>query len=263
MPARVFAVTRAVLRGALVIVHLVIGLLMAVAAGLDFFEWLDRARLAGWWHRVLLRILGVHVRRHGQPTTAAHLSVANHISWLDIPVINASEPVRFVAKSEIRNWPLAGWLATAAGSFYLRRGKGDSPRLLDRLSVYLRNGGSVALFPEGTTTDGSGMLRFHARMFAPAIEARCAVQPIALRYDGVDGRAIAPFIGDDDLLHHVLRVLMVARLDVEVTYCAPIEANGRERTDLANAAQAGIEQALGLQPNPVAASTAPPIAAAA
>lgn len=262
MPARLFAVVRAILRGTLVIVHLGIGLSMATIVSLDFFERLDRARLAGWWHRVLLRILGIRVRRHGQPVASAHLSVANHISWLDISVINASEPVRFVAKSEIRQWPLAGWLATAAGSFYLRRGKGDAPRLVDRVSVYLRNGGSVALFPEGTTTDGSSMLRFHARMFAPAVKARCAVQPIALRYHAADGRVVAPFVGDDDLLRHVLRVLQVPRLDVELRYCAPIEASGRERSELANAAQAAIEQALGLWRDvPVAGYR--PIAAAA
>src|SRR3546814_8709997 len=91
----------------------------------------------------------------------------------------------------IRDWssdvcssdlPLAGWLASAAGSFYLRRGKGDAPRLVDRLATYLRDGGSVALFPEGTTSDGRNMRRFQGRMFAAAIEARCKVQPIALRY---------------------------------------------------------------------------------
>lgn len=262
MPTRLFAVIRAILRGTLVIVHLVIGLLMATITCFDFFERLDRARLAGCWHRALLRILGVHVQCNGQSVPSPHLSVANHISWLDIPVINASEPVRFVAKSEIRHWPLAGWLATAAGSFYLRRGKGDAPRLVDRLSVHLRNGGSIALFPEGTTTDGSNMLRFHARMFAPAIKARCAVQPIALRYHSIEGRAVAPFVGDDDLLSHVLRVLQVPQLNVDLTYCAPIEANDRERSELANAAQTAIEQALDLR-GEVSASLYQPIAAAA
>jgi 1-acyl-sn-glycerol-3-phosphate acyltransferase len=242
-------------------VHLSVGLLMALVVSIDFFELLDRARLAGWWHRQLLAILGIRVRRHGRPVAAAHLSVANHISWLDIPVINAGEPVRFVAKSEIRSWPLAGWLATASGSFYLRRGKGDGPRLTERLTTYLRAGGNVALFPEGTTTPGVGVLRFHARMFGPAIDARCAVQPIALRYrKTADGRDIAPFVGDDDLLRHLLRVLREPGIDVDVTYCAPIQALGRERAELAAATQAAIEQAL-RQP-PSAIDQRAPIAAA-
>src|SRR3546814_15332278 len=76
--------TRALLRGTLAIAHLLIGLLMALVASVDPFDLLNRARLAGSWHRGLLRVLGVRVRRHGQPVASAHLSVANHISWLDI-----------------------------------------------------------------------------------------------------------------------------------------------------------------------------------
>lgn len=262
MSGMVIALARTLLRTTVLIAHLVVGLLMALVVSLDFFEVLDRAWLAGWWHRRLLGVLGIHVHRHGAPVAGAHLSVANHISWLDIPVINASEPVRFIAKSEIRHWPLAGWLATAAGSFYLRRGKGDAPRLMDRLSTYLRTGGAIALFPEGTTTAGIGLLRFHGRMFAPAIEARCAVQPIALHYRATpDGRAVAPFVGDDDLLRHLLRVLREPRLDVDITYCEPIQALGRERAELATTAQTRIEQALKLTPKTLERPT--PMAVAA
>lgn len=233
------------------LLHLLIGLLLAVLAGLDYFEKLDRGRLAGWWHRRVLRILAVRVHRQGGPAAGAHLSVANHVSWLDIPVLGAIEPLRFVAKSEIRHWPLAGWLASAAGSFYLRRGKGDTPRLLERLGVWLRSGGVIGLFPEGTTTDGTALLRFHARLFAPAIEARCPVQPVALRYrPDAEGRSIAPFVGDDDLLRHVLRVLCAPRLDVEVIYGAPIDSRAGERTELASRAHAAIAQALGLPAAP-------------
>lgn len=262
MPERLSGTVRAVLRGALLIVHLLIGLLMALVASVDFFDVLNRARLAGAWHRVLLGILGVRVRRHGASVAGAHLSVANHISWLDISIINACEPVRFVAKAEIRSWPLAGWLASAAGSFYLRRGKGDAPRLMDRLSTYLRSGGSVALFPEGTTTDGRSMLRFHARMFAPAIDARCTVQPIALRYHPVGGRELAPFVGDDDLLHHVLRLLSAPRLDADIAYCTPIDAQNCERGALAEAAQVAIRHALGTQHERATTEPAPMAAAA-
>src|SRR3546814_1557129 len=135
-------------------------LLMALVASVDPFDLLNRARLAGSWHRGLLRVLGVRVRRHGQPVASAHLSVANHISWLDISIINACEPVRFVAKAEIRDWPLAGWLAPAAGSFYLRRGKGDAPRLVDRLATYLRDGGRVPLFrSEEPTSELQSLMR--------------------------------------------------------------------------------------------------------
>ena len=201
MPRSLMASLRTLWRSAGVIALLFIGLAMALLVTLDFPERLDRLKLAGWWHRRLLALLGLRVRVSGTPVVGAHLSVANHVSWLDIPLMGAVEPLRFVAKSEIRQWPLAGWLATAAGSFYIRRGKGGARPMLDRLSVYLRNGGAVVLFPEGTTTDGRQVLPFHARLFGAAIEAHCPVQPVARRYHPTaDGRHVAPFIGDDDLV---------------------------------------------------------------
>src|SRR3546814_12485308 len=88
------------------------------------------------------------------------------------------------------------------------------------------------------------MRRFQGRMFAAAIEARCKVQPIALRYHPVDGRDLAPFVGDDDLLRHVLRLLRAPRIDADITYCPPIDARGCERTTLADSAPAPIEHVL-------------------
>lgn len=241
------ATLRTLWRGTGVASHLGVGLLMAMLVAVDLGERLDRLAMAGWWHRRLLRILGLRIAVRGTPAEGAHLTVANHVSWLDIPLMGSIEPLRFIAKSEIRNWPLAGSLATAAGSFYIRRGKGGSRPLLDRLSVYLRGGGAVVLFPEGTTTDGTRVLPFHARLLATAVEAKCAVQPVALRYmPAPDGRRVAPFIGDDDLLRHVLRVLREPCIEVEVIYCPPLDSQGRERTELALAAQTAIEIELGL-----------------
>ncbi|MGH8444574.1 MAG: lysophospholipid acyltransferase family protein [Solimonas sp.] len=241
------ALLRTVWRSASVIVLVLAGLLMSLAVTVDVAEWLNRLKMAGWWHRRLFAILGIRVTVHGTPLAGAHLTVSNHVSWLDIPLMGSIEPLRFIAKSEIRNWPLAGWLATGAGSFYIRRGKGGARPLLDRLTVYLRNGGAIVLFPEGTTTDGKQVLPFHARMFAAAIEAPCPIQPVALRYHPTaDGRHIAPFIGNDDLLRHVLRVLREPRLDIDVTYCPPLNVDGYERAELAIHAQRAIERALGL-----------------
>lgn len=247
MPQRSLGAGRRMLRAALLIAHLLVGLLLALAVSIDRFEWVDRPRVASWWHRHLLAILGIRVQRRGSAPDAAHLSVANHVSWLDIPVICAAEPIRFIGKSEIRRWPLAGWLATASGTFYLRRGKADAQRLIAGLVACLQHGGSVALFPEGTTTSGDRLLRFHPRMLGPAIEAGCIVQPIALRYrPTADGRMLAPFVGDDDLLSHLLRLLREPQLDAELIYCAPIAHTGRSRAELAEAARAAIAQALGL-----------------
>src|SRR3546814_14133083 len=120
--------------------------------------------------------------------------------------------------------------ALPIGSFYLRRGKGDAPRLVDRLATYLRDGGSVALFPEGTTSDGRNLRRFHGRMFAAALEARCKVQPGALRYHPVDRRDLAPIVGDDDLRRPVLRLLGAPGIDPDQSYCLPLNAHAAGRT---------------------------------
>lgn len=241
---------RLVWRSLRLLPHLLLGLAMAALVGVDFGNRLDRPRLARWWHRHLLRILGLRIELRGQPLQGAHISVANHVSWLDIPLLGSLAPTRFIGKAEIRSWPVAGWLATASGTYYLRRGKGGARPLLDRLVPALQNGGTVTLFPEGTTTDGTQLLPFHARLFGAAIEARCPVQPVALQYaPDRDGRLIAPFIGDDDLLRHLLRVLRAPGLRVTVTYGDALSPAG-DRDALAIQAQAAIAAQLAIEPSP-------------
>jgi 1-acyl-sn-glycerol-3-phosphate acyltransferase len=197
----------------------------------------------------MLDIFNIEVRVHGAPVRGARMTVANHVSWLDIPLMSSSELTRFVSKSEVRNWPVAGWLADAAGTFYIQRGKGGARPLLDQLTPHLAAGGSVTIFPEGTTTDGSKVLDFHPRLFAAAIDAGCVVQPVAIRYGcSVDGKNLAPFIGDDDLVSHIWRLLREPELCAQLVYCAPITARGLERDALAAAAQASIHNALALLP---------------
>lgn len=237
---------RLLVRGALLIAHLLFGMLLCALMKLNVGGWLAPEPLTQFWNRHLLKILGLRITRRGQAVAGARITVANHVSWLDIPLLAASEPTRFIAKSEIRHWPVAGWLANAAGSFYIRRGRGGARPLLERLTPHLRNGGAVTLFPEGTTTNGRQVLGFHARLFASALEAGCWVQPVALRYGrGDDGSDVAPFIGDDDLFSHILRVLREPQMQVQILYCTPIKAVGLDRDELAQRAQAAVSRALG------------------
>ncbi|MGH8456757.1 MAG: lysophospholipid acyltransferase family protein, partial [Stenotrophobium sp.] len=104
------------------VIHILVGLILAAAVELDWRQRLKRERLMSWWCAVLLDILGIQLSVHGSAHDGAHMTVANHVSWLDIIVIGACEPTRFVAKSEIRHWPVAGWLANGTGAFYIRRG---------------------------------------------------------------------------------------------------------------------------------------------
>lgn len=238
-PNGILTLLRAQFRALRIVIHIVSGLLLALAVSLDRGNRLSPERITHWWNRVLLTILNIRCVQRGQSAGGARLTVANHVSWLDIPVIAASEATRFVSKSEVQHWPVAGWLADAAGTFYIGRGKGRARPLLDKLTPHLAQGGSVVIFPEGTTTDGSQVLDFHARLFGAAIEASCPVQPIALRYSRAHtGENIAPFIGDDDLVSHIWRLLKEPQLIAEISYCAPVRAD--ERDALANAARVAI-----------------------
>jgi 1-acyl-sn-glycerol-3-phosphate acyltransferase len=247
-PALGRSTLRAVLRAARVLLHLLVGLALALLVALPGGRRLPRERLTGWWNAQLLAILHVRVRRFGHPAPEARMLVANHVSWLDIPVIVANVETRFVSKAEVRDWPLAGPLATAAGTFYLRRGAGGTRHLIHALSEHLKRG-RVTVFPEGTTTDGRTVLRFQPRLFAAALAAGCPVQPVALRYGRTaDGEDIAPFIGEQTLTSHLWRLLKERTLDVELIYCPALQPQaGQDRASLAAAAQAAIAAALAPQ----------------
>lgn len=228
-----------------VLLLLAVALFLAALLVLGPLRRIGAERLARTWSRWLLAALNMHVVVRGRPGTGPRLTVANHVSWLDIPVIASLEATRFVSKSEVGDWPIAGTLAKAAGTFFIRRGKGGAGPVLRDLTPHLAAGGSVVLFPEGTTTDGRGVRAFHPRLFEAAILARSGVQPIALQYGPAsDGGDIAPFIDDMDLVSHLLRVLREPRLTVHVTYFAPIPAAGRTRDALAEAARDLIMTAL-------------------
>ncbi|MDN5874258.1 MAG: 1-acyl-sn-glycerol-3-phosphate acyltransferase, partial [Sinobacteraceae bacterium] len=195
----------------------------------------------------LLQLLHVRIRQRGHPPTTAHLMVANHVSWLDISIIVASVETRFVSKAEVRSWPLAGWLATAAGTFYLQRGAGKTRTLVWALRDHLRNAGHVTIFPEGTTTEGERLLRFQSRLFAAAIDADCGVQPIALSYGrAASGENIAAFVGQQSLVANLWRLLQERELTVEVTFCTPLAADHADRGTLALSAHCAIAAALEL-----------------
>jgi len=234
---------RTLLKTILLIAHLAVGVMLAAAISIDLRRKLEPEKLAKWWSVRALRILDVEVVVHGRGIAGPRVLVANHISWLDIPVIAALEETRFVAKSEVREWPIAGWFAIAAGTFFIRRGKGGAKPLLAKALPHLRSGGSFVFFPEGTTTAGNSVLKFHPRLFAAAIDANCPVQPIALRYELTPrGEAVAPFIGDDDLFSHILRVLRTPSLAVQISYCPAIAPHAMDRDAIAQQAHAAISR---------------------
>mgnify|MGYP000137204179 CR=1 FL=1 len=233
-------------------------LLGLVALGLGLAAWVSlrerlpgadvtplRQRLTRWWLARLCAALPFEVRVSGEAPRQPMLWVANHVSWTDIPLLGALAPLTFLSKAEVRAWPLAGWLAEKAGTLFIRRGSGDSTLLARQLHRHLEAGRQLLIFPEGTTTDGQQVRTFHGRLLTGAIEAGVPLQPVAIRYRR-DGEIdlIAPFIGDDDLPSHLLRLFRAERAVVEIQLLTPIASHGQERNALARQAQRAVQVAL-------------------
>ncbi len=186
------------------------------------------------WAQGLLRVLGLTVQVRGEPVALGPaLIVANHISWLDILALHAGRHCRFVAKSDVHHWPLIGRMATGAGTLYIEReSRRDALRVVHHMADSLRAGQVLAVFPEGTTSDGVSLLPFHANLLQAAIAADAPVQPVALGYiDRATGqRSLAPlYIGDDTLVGSVWRTLISAPITVTLHYGVPQTCDGRDR----------------------------------
>jgi 1-acyl-sn-glycerol-3-phosphate acyltransferase len=205
------------------------------------------------WSRQLLRICGIEVQLMPGSAMLAHaMVVANHVSWLDIFVINALQPCCFVAKSEIRAWPVLGWLADKAGTVFIARGnRRDLRHIFKGLVTSLQLGERVAFFPEGTTSAQGAVLPFHANLFEAAIDAGVPVQPYALRYVDAHGalHPNAEFIGETSFAESMLLILKGSPICAQLTCLTPIEAQGAHRRELAEAAQQAVAAALGATQN--------------
>jgi len=238
------------LRLARVTLHLLRGLAVAAA----IFPWISETKRDARkrrWSRTLLSILSVSVRERNAP---AHLSdrclfVLNHISWVDIFVINARSPATFIAKSEIRDWPFVGWLCTLVGTLYIERGKPSAARKASRrITAALERGVLIAIFPEGTTTFGRSLEPFHSALFQPALDAAAGVQPIALRYLDPAGKHTdaAGYVGETSFVESVWTIVSTPHIVAELNFLAPVSVHHQTRRSLARRTEAAIADALGV-----------------
>jgi 1-acyl-sn-glycerol-3-phosphate acyltransferase len=208
------------------------------------------ARLTRWWARKLLRILGIVLSPHGAvPPDAArdYIIASNHISWVDIFVISAAHPSLFIAKAEIRDWPIAGWICDKAGTIFIRRARrSDTAKINETMRAVLARGFTIGFFPEGTTTPGDKLLKFHTSLFEPAVANGATLAPVALRYrlnNGEPSPAIA-FVGEISFLESVALIIRQRKMIAEVTFAPPIPAAGLLRRDLAQRAESAIAAIL-------------------
>jgi len=204
----------------------------------------QQARYVEVWARGMLAIMGIEVRVKGHPAQGPVLMAANHISWLDILVMHAACHCRFVAKSEIRSWPLLGVLTTGGGSLYIERSSNrDAMRVVHQMAEALQQGQVLAVFPEGVTGDGITVQPFHANLLQAAISAEVPIQPIALQFIDAHTHTIslAPCYRDDDtLVSSLWRTLCAPPLLAQVRYGDKQHAEGRSRRLWAQDLQATV-----------------------
>lgn len=186
------------------------------------------------WSRRMLAAMGIAWASEGTPPTQGPLLVvANHISWLDILVMNAAAPAHFVSKADVKHWPVLGLLIAGAGTLFIEReSRRDAMRVVHHMAEHLQAGDILAVFPEGTTSDGTALLPFHANLFQAAIAVQAPVLPVALMYrDAKTGRrSDAPvYVGDTTLWASLWQTVRSRGLVAHVCYGDSHEANGRDR----------------------------------
>ncbi|MGP4002537.1 lysophospholipid acyltransferase family protein [Streptomyces sp. 8N706] len=206
-----------------------------------------RDRLTARWSRALVAAFGVRVRisgGDGARTAAGALVVANHVSWLDIPLIAAARPGRMLAKSEIGHYPVLGRVAARGGTLFVERDRLRAlPATVAGMAALLRSGSTVVAFPEGSTWCGREHGRFRHAVFQAAIDASAPVQPAVVRYRLRDARptAVPAFVGEDTLLASLRRVAAARGLVAELVLLPRIPAGAYpDRRALARAAEAAI-----------------------
>ncbi len=244
-------------------------LFLGLAITLVLFPFQNRRthrRVISWWSGLLLAASGVVVQAQRDPqapewqavgVNQGYLLLANHLSWLDIFVINRCSTARFVAKSEIRRWPLIGLLVARTGTLFLERGRRRAVHhMLHEIAAHIETPDLVAVFPEGTTSDGQHLLPFHGNLIQAAISTGAPILPVGLTYhepDPANARQagalsdVALFIGSTTFVESVWQIIGHPRLIAKVQVLAPIvPAAGVQRHEIADAARAAISLATGL-----------------
>ena len=225
-----------------------------------WLRWPLRKRTARAWHRGAARIMGLRVRVHGKPGLAdGHgvLIAANHASWLDIVALGAVAEVSFIAKDEVRQWPVFGLLARLQDSVFIaRNARAEARGQAETVAARLVRGDTMVLFAEGTTGDGNFVLPFKSALFGAAgigeANGMAKVQPVAIAYTRIDGmptgrfwRPLISWPGDTPLVPHLWRLLCEGPVDVAIAFGTPIAADpSTDRKQLAAAAETSVRTML-------------------
>ena len=240
---------RLIYRGVLIILHILAGVFLTPLVSTKDDDGVLRTnkRITHWWHARLLRILNVKVTTKGTIPEAPCLVVSNHISWLDIMVLGATMQTGFLSKDDVAKWPVIGWLASRAGTLFIKRGGGETATLSHSIGNFIKQGNLLTLFPEGTTTDGTSVRQFFARLFAVSIDNKLAIAPVGIRYQQPNGQIDldAPYIGDQSLLENLLILMRREQTLVTVSFAEHIQPLTKDRKSLAKATYSAVMDELG------------------
>lgn len=242
---------RWLVRGTLFLWHATVNLAVALAL---MGPWGRRTVLWGrplsewaltFWSNGTCRLFGIVPRWSGQLADGPVLVVSNHLSWADIQLMHCVGPVSFVAKAEIGDWPVFGFLANRGGTIYHKRGCHDSASsVFGQVLAHLEGGGRVAVFPEGGVLPGSHVHRFHARMFKVAQETQCAIQPAMVRYLSDRRRDDdAGFRDGEPFVPNLVRMMGRRSVVADLQFLEPFEPEGLPRKQLAARAEAAVREA--------------------
>jgi 1-acyl-sn-glycerol-3-phosphate acyltransferase len=192
--------------------------------------------------RSLAGLFGIRVQISGELAEGAVLIAANHISWLDIPVLHSACAMGFVAKAEIESWPVFSYIARTGATIFHQRGSHDSAADVSSLMAQrLQQGRAVAIFPEGGIKPGSSLRVFHARMFRAAVDVGCPVQPVMIRYmrDGHRDADVSFRVGES-MMWNLARMLAKPAASADVHFLPTIDATGKPRRFLAGTARDAV-----------------------
>lgn len=203
-------------------------------------------RYVQYFCRRLCQVFNLEVQVHGTIPREPALWVSNHISWLDIAVLGSGARVFFLAKAEIEKWPILGNLAKGGGTLFIKRGSGDSIKIREQITEFLKQNIPVLFFPEATTTDGHSVKRVHGRLLGAAIEAQRPVQVCLICYVNRHGEldTVAPFIGEMSFVEHIQRVLEMPKVTAHLLTLPPISVEGHDVKSLTQEVQEKMVEGL-------------------
>ena len=206
----------------------------------------QNTRYVQYFCRRLCKVFNIDVHVHGDIPRKPALWVSNHISWLDVAVLGSGARVFFLAKAEIEKWPVFGKLAKSGGTLFIQRGSGDSIKIREQITAFLKQDIPVLFFPEATTTDGSKVKKVHGRILGAAIEAQRDVQICLICYVNQQGGLdqVSPFIGNISFAEHVKKVLEMPKVTAHLVALPAICTAGHTVESLTALVQQKMVQGL-------------------